>query len=61
MQPLVALVLHNLPSLYPPSFRINDFFILIFGCAECTIKTMVVLGAKNICAMDVGEVGVATL
>ena len=34
--------------------------LLIFGCAECTIKTMVV-GAKNICAMDVGEVGVATL
>ena len=28
-----------LPCLYPPSFRRNDFFILvllIFGCAECT-------------------------
>ena len=27
MQPLVPLVFHNLPSLYPPSFRRNDFFI----------------------------------
>ena len=26
MQPLVPLVFHNLPSLYPPSFR---FFILV--------------------------------
>ena len=25
MQPLVPLVFHNLPSLYPPSFRRNDF------------------------------------
>ena len=26
MQPLVPLVFHNLPSLYPPSFRRNDFY-----------------------------------
>ena len=32
MQPLVPLVFHNLPSLYP--------LHLDFGCAECTIKTM---------------------
>ena len=31
MQPLVPLVFHNLPSLYPPSFRRNDFFILECG------------------------------
>ena len=29
MRPLVPLVFHNLPSLYPPSFRRNDFFILV--------------------------------
>ena len=28
MQPLVPLVFHNLPSLYPPSFRRNDFLYL---------------------------------
>ena len=28
MQPLVFLVFHNLPSLYPPSFRRNDFSYL---------------------------------
>ena len=33
MQPLVPLVFHNLPSLYPPSFRINDFYTL----CQCTI------------------------
>ena len=33
MQPLVPLVFHSLLSLYPPSLP-------IFGCAECTIKTM---------------------
>ena len=41
MQPLVPLVFHNLPSLYPPSFRRNDFLYLFypfFDCAECTIK-----------------------
>ena len=38
MQPLVPLVFHNLPSLYPPSFRRNDFVLPIFDCAECTIK-----------------------
>ena len=26
MQPLVPLVFHNLPSLYPPSFRRKDFY-----------------------------------
>ena len=26
---LVSLVFHNLPSLYPSSFCINDFFILV--------------------------------
>ena len=29
MQPLVPLVFHNLPSLYPPSFRRNDFLYKI--------------------------------
>ena len=29
MQPLVPLVFHNLPSLYPPSFRRNDFYTCI--------------------------------
>ena len=29
MQPLVPLVFHNLPSLYPPSFRRNDFYSCI--------------------------------
>ena len=28
MQPLVPLVFHSLPSLYPPSFRRNDFLYL---------------------------------
>ena len=36
MQPLVPLVFHNLPSLYPPSFR---FFILVYfytvGSVDC--------------------------
>ena len=31
MQPLVPLVFDNLPSLYPPSFRINDFLYLSVG------------------------------
>ena len=30
MQPLVPLVFHNLPSLYPPSFRRNDFLYFIY-------------------------------
>ena len=29
MQPLVPLVFHNLRSLYPPSFRRNDFYTCI--------------------------------
>ena len=31
MQPLVPLVFHNLPSLYPPSFRRNDFLYFIIN------------------------------
>ena len=34
MQPLVPLVFHNLPSLYPPSFRINDFLFIYTSEAE---------------------------
>ena len=30
MQPLVPFVFHNLPSLYPPSFRRNDFLYLFY-------------------------------
>ena len=33
MQPLVPLVFHNLPSLYPPSFRRNDFYTSYFSLA----------------------------
>ena len=37
MQPLVPLVFHNLPSLYPPSFRRNDFlyFTLVMSLFPC--------------------------
>ena len=31
MQPLVTLVFHNLPSLYPTSFRRNDFLYLCYN------------------------------
>ena len=34
MQPLVPLVFHNLPSLYPPSFRRNDFLYFIPAVGE---------------------------
>ena len=37
MQPLVPLVFHNLPSLYPPSFRRNDFLYFI-QCTRCSDK-----------------------
>ena len=36
MQSLIPLVFHNLPSLYPPSFRRNDV-LLIFGCANAIV------------------------
>ena len=41
MQPLVPLVFHNLPSLYPPSFRRNDFLYLYHNvpCAVCYVAT----------------------
>ena len=28
--PLVPLVFHNLPSIYPPSFRRNDFYTCLY-------------------------------
>ena len=39
MQPIVPLVFHNLPSLYPPSFRRNDFYTCFtdFWLCQCTI------------------------
>ena len=44
MQPLVPLVFHNLPSLYPPSIRRNDFLYLYnvvkvtsFLVTHCTV------------------------
>ena len=40
MQPLVPLVFHNLPSLYPPSFRRNDFLYLLY-------HTMVEVGSME--------------
>ena len=49
MQPLVPLVFHNMPSLYPPSFRRNDFLYLynndeddgfIYSPIECSSREM---------------------
>ena len=39
MQPLVPLVFHNMPSLYPPSFRRNDFYTCYttFWLCQCNI------------------------
>ena len=38
MQPLVPLVFHNLPSLYPPSFGRTDFlYLYIYSYASVSI------------------------
>ena len=48
MQPLVPLVFHNLPSLYPPSFRRNDFlyFIYIYIPKNRADRSTIILGVK---------------
>ena len=51
MQPLVPLVFHNLPPLYPPSFRRNDFFTCFtdFWLCQCTMckKRFVYINTRN--------------
>ena len=47
MQPLVPLVFHNLPSLYPPSFRRNDFLYLFHPFLTVPNAPSKTMGAKK--------------